>query len=291
ALHARVVEDVEVARVHLGDRRERPERLRVVDQPVDATEAFDGLRNHRVDLVTLPYVAHDAEVLDAEVVELAARLRHQVVLPLRDHDARAALPEVHGHALADTLAGSCDDDRLAADGVHVDRARSCHEQEPNHSATSSGPPSRTAHRSKPGPAHLRLDRLRAPALHRAPHAARSPGLRICAWIGYELRPSIAHRVSLEARACASAPGSAPPTWERSRVESSSSAAAAAASAARPRRARPARVRPSPSSTSTPRTPRRPPRGSAGPAAGRRPTRVTSATTPRSRPPSARRRRS
>ena len=66
SLDARRVEHVDVVFVDVGDRRERPERLRVVDEPVDATEALDRLRDHRVDLVVLLDVAHDAEVLDAE---------------------------------------------------------------------------------------------------------------------------------------------------------------------------------------------------------------------------------
>ena len=121
ALHAGVVEDVDVALAHLRDRRERPEGLRVVDQPVDAAEAIDGARDHCVDLVALLDVADDAEILDTEGVELAARLRHQLVLPFGHDDARTALAEMERHALADALARTGDDHDLAGHRMHVAR--------------------------------------------------------------------------------------------------------------------------------------------------------------------------
>jgi len=75
-----------------------------VDQPVDSTEAFDRLRDHRVDLIALLDVAHHAVVRDAQLAELGARLRHELVLPVGDDDLRAALAEMQRHALADALA-------------------------------------------------------------------------------------------------------------------------------------------------------------------------------------------
>jgi hypothetical protein len=96
-----------------------PERLRVVDEPVDAAKPFDCLGHHGLDLVLLLDVAHDPVVRDPEVVELATRLGHEVVFPLGDDDPRAPLAEVQRHALADPLARAGDDHDLAVDGVHV----------------------------------------------------------------------------------------------------------------------------------------------------------------------------
>ena len=119
ALHAGVVEHVDVTLGNVCDRRERSERLRVVDEPVDATEPFECPGDHGLDLIPMLDVAHDAVVRDPEVVELATRLRHEVVFPLGDDDLRAPLAEVQRHPLADPLARARDDHDLAGDRVHV----------------------------------------------------------------------------------------------------------------------------------------------------------------------------
>jgi hypothetical protein len=118
-LDAGAVEDVEVLFAHVGHRRERAERLRVVDEPVDATEVFDGLRDHRVDLFLVLDVADDAEVVDSELAELRAGVRQQVWLPLRDDDARSAAAEMERHTPAHPASRAGHDDDLAVDAVHL----------------------------------------------------------------------------------------------------------------------------------------------------------------------------
>jgi hypothetical protein len=68
--------------------------LRVVDQRVDAPEPFDRSRDQVVDLAMLLDVAHDADVFDADRVELGAGFGDQLRFPVGDDDARATLAEM-----------------------------------------------------------------------------------------------------------------------------------------------------------------------------------------------------
>ena len=74
ALHAGRVEDVDVVRAHVGHRRERPERLRVVDEPVDATEALDASAATIASIWSCSLMSHTTpRFVDAELGELRAR--------------------------------------------------------------------------------------------------------------------------------------------------------------------------------------------------------------------------
>ena len=85
--------------------------------------SLDRAGDHRVDVGLALDVAHHTEVLDTERVELRAGVGQQVLLPFRDHHARAALAEMQCHSFAHAASGSGDDHNSVADGVHRERIR------------------------------------------------------------------------------------------------------------------------------------------------------------------------
>ena len=119
ALDAGRVEDVDVAFADLGDRRHRPEGLRVVDEAVDAAEPLDRLRDHRVDLVAL---LGCRSALRGSGCRASSSSAHVCSMSSGFHSATTiggpALAEMERHALADALARAGDDHDLAVDGVH-----------------------------------------------------------------------------------------------------------------------------------------------------------------------------
>src|SRR4051794_36443598 len=107
-------------RVLLGDVQHRAERdhLRVVDQPVDVTEALERRRDRRVDLVAAPDVALHGQRFDPAHPDVLSGLLDLVQCPTGSDDVRAFSCRGERDALPDALPGTRDEDHLAVEPAH-----------------------------------------------------------------------------------------------------------------------------------------------------------------------------